>query len=155
MFQRQLLTDFTALKSGCLRHWYVHPFMLFSVKTRFFFFFFFVFLPFSRATPAAYGGSQAKGLIGRSCSLRPTPEPQQLGIRAMSATYTTAHGNAGSLTTEQGQGSNLRPHSSYSDSLTTEPRRELLLRHFGVLSCSHFLKMPPSKWIKIILNVGE
>ena len=28
------------------------------------FFFFFVFLPFSRASPAAYGGSQARGLIG-------------------------------------------------------------------------------------------
>ena len=27
-------------------------------------FFFFVFLPFSRAAPAAYGGSQARGLIG-------------------------------------------------------------------------------------------
>ena len=26
------------------------------------------------------------------------PEPQQCGIRAASATYTTAHGNAGSLT---------------------------------------------------------
>ena len=34
----------------------------------------------------------------RSCSHRPTPEPQQRGIRAASATYTTAHGNAGSLT---------------------------------------------------------
>ena len=34
----------------------------------------------------------------RSCSRRPTPEPQQRGIRAASATYTTAHGNAGSLT---------------------------------------------------------
>src|SRR5512137_2236721 len=38
-----------------------------------------------------------KGL-NRSCSHRPTPEPQQRGIRAASATYTTAHGNAGSLT---------------------------------------------------------
>ena len=33
----------------------------------------------------------------RSCSHQPTPEPQQRGIRAASATYTTAHGNAGSL----------------------------------------------------------
>uniref|UniRef100_A0A8D1J5D2 Cell wall biosis 43 C-terminal homolog n=1 Tax=Sus scrofa TaxID=9823 RepID=A0A8D1J5D2_PIG len=31
------------------------------------------------------------------CSRQPTPEPQQLGIRATSATYTTAHGNVGSL----------------------------------------------------------
>ena len=28
-----------------------------------------------------------------SCSHRPKPQPQQHGIRAMSATYTTAHGN--------------------------------------------------------------
>ena len=48
------------------------------------FFFFFLF----RAAPTAYGGSQARCWIG-----------------AASATYTTAHNNAGSLT-EQGQGSN-------------------------------------------------
>ena len=40
----------------------------------------------------AYGGSQARGLI------RPTPQPQQRGIRAASGTYTTAHGNTESLT---------------------------------------------------------
>ena len=34
----------------------------------------------------------------RSHSRRPTPEPQQRRIRVTSATYTTAHGNAGSLT---------------------------------------------------------
>ena len=34
----------------------------------------------------------------RSCSHQPTPEPQQLGIQAASATYTTAHGNARSPT---------------------------------------------------------
>ena len=33
--------------------------------------------------------------LNRSCSHQPTPEPQQLGIRAASA---TVHGNAGSLT---------------------------------------------------------
>ena len=33
-----------------------------------------------------------------SCSCQPTPEPQHLGIRAMSATYTIAHDNARSLT---------------------------------------------------------
>ena len=55
--------------------------------------FFLVFLPFSRAAPTAYGGSQSN----QSCSRRPTPQPQQRRIRAVSATYTTAHGNAGSL----------------------------------------------------------
>ena len=33
-----------------------------------------------------------------SCSHRPTPQPQQRGIQTASATYSTAHSNAGSLT---------------------------------------------------------
>uniref|UniRef100_A0A8C3WRS7 ALMS1 centrosome and basal body associated protein n=1 Tax=Catagonus wagneri TaxID=51154 RepID=A0A8C3WRS7_9CETA len=33
-----------------------------------------------------------KHLTGMSCSCRPSPQPQQRGIRAASATYTTAHG---------------------------------------------------------------
>ena len=66
------------------------------VYSFFFFFLFLVFLPFSRAAPTAYGGSQARGPIG--AVHRPTPEPQQCGIWAASETYTTAHGNAGSLT---------------------------------------------------------
>ena len=45
----------------------------------------------------AYGGSQARGPIW-SCSCQPTPQPQQRQIRATSATYTTAQGNARSLT---------------------------------------------------------
>ena len=45
----------------------------------------------------AYGGSQAGG-SNWSCSHQPMPEPQQRGIQATSVTYTTAHGNAGSLT---------------------------------------------------------
>ena len=40
----------------------------------------------------AYGGSQASGPI------EPTAQPQQCQIQAMSLTYTTAYGNAGSLT---------------------------------------------------------
>ena len=50
---------------------------------------------FSRASPAAYGGSQARGLHW-----------------AVSAAQTTAQGNAISPTTERGQGSNLQPHGS-------------------------------------------
>jgi len=58
-----------------------------------------LFFVFSRAAPAAYGGSQARGLIGAvACSCHPTPEPQQCQIRATSVTYITAHGNYGSLT---------------------------------------------------------
>ena len=50
-----------------------------------------------RATPETYGGSQARGR-NRSYSCWPTPQPQQDQIRAAYATYTTAHGNSGSLT---------------------------------------------------------
>ena len=60
-------------------------------------FFFFVFFSFSRAALKAHGGSQVRGL-DRSCSRWPTPQSQQRQIQASSSTYTTAHGNTGSLT---------------------------------------------------------
>ena len=50
---------------------------------------------FLRATPMAYGGSQPRGLNQSYCCW---PIPQQCRIQAVSATYTTARGNAGSLT---------------------------------------------------------
>ena len=56
---------------------------------------FFLSFFFFMATPAAYGDSQA--LSSWSCSHRPIPEPQQRGIWAAFATYTTSHSNAGSL----------------------------------------------------------
>ena len=58
----------------------------------FFFFFFFFFFWLFRATPMAYGSSQARSQIGA------TPQPQQQGLQAASVTYTTAHGHAGSST---------------------------------------------------------
>ena len=72
----------------------------------------------------AYGGSQARGLIGAVAaslhqshsnagskpSLQPTPQ-----LRAMPDPQPT----------EQGQGRNPQPHVSWSDSLTTAPQREL------------------------------
>ena len=64
------------------------------------------------------------------------PQPQQCGIWAASATYTTVHGNARSQPTKRGQGSNPKPHGSQSDSLTTKPWRELLESH--VLTVPHF-----------------
>ena len=79
----------------------------------FFVFWFFVFCLFavSRATTVAHGGSQARGLIGAIAAglhhshshagsephLRPTPQ--------LTATL-------GPQPTEQGQGSNPRPHGS-------------------------------------------
>ena len=47
-----------------------------------------------------------------SCSHRPTPQPQQCGFQAESATYTTAHSNAGSLTHWAGPG--IEPASSWT-----------------------------------------
>ena len=105
---------------------------MFNLATQFFFLFF-IFLSFylSRATPSAYGGSQAGGPIGAVATglhhshsnlgseprlqptpqLTSTPDPQP---------------------TEQHQGSNPKPHGSQSDSLTTAPRRELLFLFFRV-----------------------
>ena len=54
-----------------------------------FLFLFLFFFCLFRAAPAAYGGSQARGRI----ELWPP-----CGIPAASATYSTAHSNAGSLT---------------------------------------------------------
>ena len=51
-----------------------------------------------RAAPTAHGGSRARGRIGATAANWPTPQPQQRRIRAVTATYTTAHGNTGSLT---------------------------------------------------------
>ena len=90
--------------------------------------FIYLFFAFSRATPAAYGGSQAQGRIGATAaglhhshskagsktSLQPTPQ-----LTAMPDPHPT----------EQGQGSNLKPYGPWSDSLTTAPRWELQYWH--------------------------
>ena len=61
-----------------------------------FYFFIFYFFVFSRATPEAYGDSHVRGLIGAvAAGLR--QNHSNLGSKP-SETYTTAHGNAGSLT---------------------------------------------------------
>ena len=63
----------------------------------FFLFFFFGLFPFSWAAPTAYGGSQARSPTGAvATGLRHSHSNS--GTWAMSATYITAHGNAGSLT---------------------------------------------------------
>ena len=54
-------------------------------------FYSFIYLFIFRAAPAACGGSQARGQIG---AVAAGLQPQQHGIRAVSATYTTAHGNS-------------------------------------------------------------
>ena len=55
-------------------------------KNYFFIFIFFFFCIF-RATPAAYGDSQARWGSSRSCSCQSKPQPQQCQIRGTSAAY--------------------------------------------------------------------
>ena len=65
----------------------------------FFSFFFFVLLSFCHFLGRFCDTWRFPGWgSNRSPSHQPMPKPQQHGIRAESATYTTAHGNAGSLT---------------------------------------------------------
>ena len=54
--------------------------------------------------------------------LLPTPQPQQHGIQAASSTYTTAHGNTGSLT--YGARPGIEPASSFG-LLTAELQWEI------------------------------
>ena len=63
-------------------------------------FFFFLVFCLLRAAPVAYGDSQARVLVGAvAASLHQSHSQRQIHqIRCASATYTTAHGNAGSLT---------------------------------------------------------
>ena len=56
----------------------------------------FTFLLF-RAIPAAYGSSQARGQIGTTAASLHHSHSNAGKVRSASATYTTAHGNAGSL----------------------------------------------------------
>ena len=78
-----------------------------------------------RATPTAYGYSQARGPI-RVTAAGPTPQPQQHGIRDPSVTYTTAHGNTRSLTHRSRPA--IQPATTWFlvGFISTAPGRELL-----------------------------
>ena len=67
-----------------------------SSFSKFYLFIYYLFLLFSTA-PVACGGSQARGSNQSYCCWS-MPEPQQHQIQALSVTYTTAQGNARSLT---------------------------------------------------------
>ena len=62
----------------------------------------------------------------QSCSRRPPSKPQQLGVQAVSATYTMAHGNARSLLTHWARpGTKLEPSWILIGFVTSEPQVEL------------------------------
>ena len=63
-----------------------------------FFFFFFYFFAISWAAPAAYGGSQARGRIGAIATGLRQSRSNAGSEPRLQPNYTTAHGNAGSLT---------------------------------------------------------
>ena len=85
---------------------------------------FYLFL-FLRAAGAAYGSYQPRGWIRAAAASLHTPQPQQCGIRAISANYTTAQVNAGSLTNWVGPG--VKPASLWIlvEFVTTEPQWKL------------------------------
>ena len=62
----------------------------------FYLFIYFCLFAFSRAAPAAYGGSQARGQIGAAAAGRSHGNARR--YEHVSVTYATAHGNARSLT---------------------------------------------------------
>ena len=63
------------------------------------------FLPFFfRAAPVTCGGSQARGLVGVVAASLSQSYSSTRSELCLSATYTTAHGNARSLITKGAQG---------------------------------------------------
>ena len=79
---------------------------------------------FLRATPMAYGSSQARGQ-NWSYRWRPTPQPQQIEIQALSAICTTAQGNAGSLTPLERWGMERASSWILAGLVSAEPPQEL------------------------------
>ena len=61
------------------------------------FIYLFIYFCLFRAAPAAYGSFQARGQMG-AVAAGLMLQPQQHAIQAVSATDTTVHSNAGSLT---------------------------------------------------------
>ena len=87
-------------------------------------FYLFIYFGHFKVASMTYGSSQARG-SHQGCSFQPTPQPQQRRVHAASATSTTVHGNAGSLTRC------VRPGMEHASSwilvrfVTTAPQQEL------------------------------
>ena len=124
-----------------------------------------------RAAPLAYGSSQARG-SNRSYSGQPRPQLQKHQIQAASANYTTAHGNARSLThwvrpgiksATHGSWSNLCPllHDGNAPESSFKLLSKLRLKHsLPYLSYFHLisslpLKGDPNKWKKWISQIPK
>ena len=97
---------------------------------------FFFFLLF-RATLAAYGGSQARGLIGATAATATGATATPFKISATSANCTTAHGNARSLIHRARPGIEATPSWFVVRFISTVPRWELRISE-------HLNSCPPS-----------
>ena len=104
--------------------------MYIRIHTFFYFYFILFYFLLFRAAPRHMEVPRLRS--NQSYSYRPMSQLQQLGIRAMSVTHTTAHGNARSLTHWVRPG--IEPASSRMPVrfISTEPRWELPLQPFGI-----------------------
>ena len=71
-------------------------------------------------------GPHLRHMEGQSCRCQPTPQPQQCQILAVSATHTTAHGNARSLTHRARPGIRLATSWFPVGFVSAAPQQELL-----------------------------
>ena len=94
-------------------------------KIFFIFLFFLIFCPF-RATPSAYGSSQAWGLIGATVASLCQSHQHQI----QAATYTTAHSNTRSLSHWARPGIEPTPLWFLVGFVSPVPRWEFLLIYF-------------------------
>ena len=97
---------------------------VFYINFFFFFVFFFCLFAISWVAPVAYGGSQARGPIGAVAADLPLSHSNAVSEPSLQPTPQLM-ATPDPKPTEKGQGSNPRPHGSYSDSLNTAPRWEL------------------------------
>ena len=99
-------------------------------------------------TCVAYGSSWLG--VESELQLRPMPQPQQLQIWATSATYTTAHSNAGSLTHWARPG--MEPMSSWIP-VGLEPWRERSKCYLYLFACLHqWLTAKTGLYIRLLLS---
>ena len=94
--------------------------------------FIFIFILSFQGSTCSIQRFPGKGL-NQSCSCQPTPPPQQHQMRAVSLTYTTAHGKAGALTHWVRPGIELTSSWTLVEFVIAEPRWEL--PHALLLKC--------------------
>ena len=127
-----------------------------SWHTHFLSFFLFFFFQGCMCGKWKFTGCQGSNL---SCSSWPTPQPQQRRIQAISASYTTAQGNARYLTHWARPG--IEPASSWIlvGFVASEPQRELhdiiFFIHAWKVSMSWYMKCSCLSLPSILANISR